>query len=455
MAKTPRQIALEVINRVHSAGSYANILLPKKLAESDLDARDKAFVTELTYGTLRAKGTLDWIIKQFSKQKITKIPDMILDLIRMSLYQIFYMDVPDHAAVNEAVVIAKKQFHPGIASFVNGLLRGIIREKDNIRWPDKASDPAMYVSIKYFHPLWMVKLWIDEFGFDETEALCEANNRPPRLTIRANTLKITPSVLAGSLAKKGWAVEPGRYVEEALYIKGEVKGGVRGGGDLSRTDEFKKGLFYVQDESSMLISHMLDPQPGDAVLDVAAAPGGKTTHIAQLMDNRGSIIAVDSNPNRINLMKQNLERLGINIVLLLNTDAGKLKNVIKQPVDRILVDAPCSGLGVLARRPDARWTKTPEQITELSKIQTDILVSIADFVKPGGVLVYSVCTITEQETQLAIERFLRTREDFNIDDLTPYLPESLRSDVNDGMIQLMPNRYGIDGLFVARLQRED
>lgn len=447
MTKTPRQIALEVINRVHTTGSYANILLPKKLARTDLDSRDKAFITELTYGTLRAKGTLDWIIKQFSKQKIAKIPDMVLDLVRMSVYQIFYMDVPDHAVVNEAASMAKNNFHIGIVSFINGLLRGIIRGKDSISWPNRTSDPAIYLSIIYFHPQWMVESWIDEFGFDEAEALCKANNRSSKLTIRVNKLKTTSKVLADSLQKKDWKVEPGQYADEALHIKG--------GGDISKTREFKEGLFYVQDESSMLASHVLSPQPDETILDVAAAPGGKTTHIAQLMDNHGNIIAVDANPNRINLLKQNLQRLGIKNVQLINADATKLKSVIRQPVDRILVDAPCSGLGVLARRPDARWNKTPEQIIELSNIQVDILTAVADLLKPGGVMVYSVCTLTERETSLAVERFLHIRQDYDIDNVSPFLFADIRDDVYNGMIQLMPNRHNVDGLFIARLKRRE
>jgi 16S rRNA (cytosine967-C5)-methyltransferase len=269
-------------------------------------------------------------------------------------------------------------------------------------------------------------MWINDFGFDRAESLCEADNRPPKLTIRANALKTTPEELSKSLANEGWAVEPGKYVAEALYIKG--------GGDISRTAEFKNGLVYVQDESSMIIARALEPQPGETILDVAAAPGGKTTHIAQIMRNKGKIIASDVNPNRINLMKQNIKRLGADIVTVVNADAKKLKNVVKQPVDRVLVDAPCSGLGVLARRPDARWNKTPEQIAELSNIQTDIMISVADLLKPGGVLIYSVCTITKQETHLSVERFLRERDDYHIEDISPYIPEALRSDVKEGMI---------------------
>lgn len=447
MPRAAREVALEVIHRVHKSGSYANLLLPKKLQESGLDTRDKAFVTELTYGTLRARGTLDWIIQQHSKQKIQKIPDLILDLLRMSVYQIFFMDVPDHASINESVNIAKKHFHPGIPKFVNGLLRGIARSKDSLPWPDKEQDPAKYISLRYFHPLWMVKTWIEDFGVGGAQALCEANNRPPKLTIRVNTLKTTPEELAASLREAGWEVAPGQYLPEALILKG--------GGDLTQLPQFKEGLFYVQDESSMITAHALDPQPGETIIDVAAAPGGKTTHMAQLMQNKGQIISVDINPNRVNLLKQNIQRLGITISLPLQADAMKLKAVIKKPVDRILADAPCSGLGVLSRRPDARWTKKPEQISELSQIQTDLLTAVADFVKPAGVMLYSVCTLSKQETRLVVERFLRIKEDFFIEDISPYLPEKIRPDVKEGMIQLMPSIHGIDGLFFARFRRLD
>jgi 16S rRNA (cytosine967-C5)-methyltransferase len=445
MPKAPREVALEVINRVHKTGSYANLLLSKKLQDSGLDIRDRALVTELTYGTLRAQGTLDWVIKQFSKQKLEKIPDLVLDLLRMSIYQIIYMDVPDHAAVNEAVEIAKRHFHPGIAKFINGLLRTIAREKEKLPWPDKDADPVRYIALRHSHPTWMVKLWVDEFGMAEAEALCEANNRVPRLTIRVNRLKTHPEILAETIKAAGWEVEEGLYLSEALSV--------RGGGDITRLKRFKEGHFYVQDESSMIIAHVVDPQPGETILDAAAAPGGKTTHLAELMQNKGQIIAVDANANRVNLMKQNFDRMGVTIALPIKADATKLKAVIKKPVDRVLLDAPCSGLGVLARRPDSRWAKKHEQISELSLLQTDMLVAVADFVKPGGVLVYSVCTLTRQETRLVVERFLRIREDFYVENVAPFLPERLRADIKDDMIQLLPHKHGIDGLFIARLRR--
>jgi 16S rRNA (cytosine967-C5)-methyltransferase len=447
MSNAPREIALEVINRVHKTGSYANLLLPKRLQESDLDVRDRAFVTELTYGTLRAKGTLDWVVKKFSSQKIDKIPDLVLDLLRMSIYQIIYMDVPDHAAVNEAVDIAKKNFHPGISKFVNGLLRSVSREKENLPWPDRDADPVKYIALKYFHPMWMVKSWIEEFGVADTEALCAANNRPPKMMIRVNILKTDPDALAQALKDAGWTVEAGSYLREALSV--------RGGGDITRLSQFKQGQFYVQDESSMIIAHVVDPQPGETVLDAAAAPGGKTTHMVELMKNKGQIISVDSNVNRVNLMKQNFSRMGASIALPIQADAKKINTVIKKPVDRALLDAPCSGLGVLARRPDSRWNKTQEQITELMSLQTDMLDAVAGAVKPGGVLVYSVCTLTRQETRLVVERLLRIREDFYVDDIAAYLPESLRADVKDDMIQLLPHKHGVDGLFIARLRRSE
>lgn len=445
MSKAPREIALEVINRVHKTGSYANLLLPKKLQESDLDVRDRAFVTELTYGTLRAKGTLDWVIKKFSSQKIDKIPDLVLDLLRMSIYQIIYLDVPDRAAVNEAVDIAKKNFHPGISKFVNGLLRSVARDKENLPWPDREADPVKYIALKYFHPMWIVKSWIEEFGVADTEALCAANNRAPKMMIRVNTLRTDPETLAQALTGAGWTVEAGSYLREALSL--------RGGGDITRPSQFKAGHFYVQDESSMIIAHVVDPQPGEIVLDAAAAPGGKTTHMVELMKNKGQVIAVDTNASRVDLMKQNFSRMGSSIALPLNADAKKINTVIKKPVDRALLDAPCSGLGVLARRPDSRWHKNPEQITELMSLQTDMLDAVAGVVKPGGVLVYSVCTMTRQETRLVVERFLRIREDFYIDAIAPYLPERLRADVKDDMLQLLPHKHGVDGLFIARLRR--
>jgi 16S rRNA (cytosine967-C5)-methyltransferase len=446
VSKTAREIALEVVNRVQRTAAYSNIVLSQKLKSSNLSRRDKAFVTELVNGTLRNLGTLDWIIKRFSNQRLDKIPDKVLDLLRLGTYQLVYLEnIPAHASVFETVAIAKKLFHRGIASFVNGLLRNIEREKNHLPWPSEEKDPIKYIVLRYSHPGWLVKMWVDEFGVAETKNLCQANNQPRDISIRVNYLKTTPDKLVESLTKKGWWVKKGHYLTEALIV-GDT-------GDISELAEFKAGYFSVQDEGSMIVSHIVSPKPTETILDACAAPGGKATHLAELLNNNGLVISMDINESRLKLVEQTARRLGTNIVVTVKADATQLSTIMRNPVHKILVDAPCTGLGVLARRPDARWRKTPEQIQELAKLQFKLLDSAAPFVKTGGALIYSVCTITKLESEEVIERFLREHPAFRLGDVTPYLPEELKKDVKEGMIQLLPHKHGTDGIFIARLER--
>jgi 16S rRNA (cytosine967-C5)-methyltransferase len=446
VSKTAREIALEVVNRVQRTAAYSNIVLSQKLKASNLSRRDKAFVTELVNGTLRNLGTLDWIIKKFSNQRLDKIPDKVLDLLRLGTYQIVYLkNIPAHATIFETVELAKKLFHRGIASFVNGLLRNIEREKDNLPWPSEKKDPIKYIVLRYGHPGWLIKMWVDELGIEETKNLCQANNQPRDLSIRVNRLKTTPDKLTKSLTKKGCWVGKGHYLTEALIV--------RNTGDISELAEFKAGYFSVQDEGSMIVSHVVSPQPTETILDTCAAPGGKATHLAELLNNNGLVISVDINEARLKLVEQTARRLGTNIVVTVKADATQLSTIMRNPVHKILVDAPCTGLGVLARRPDARWRKTPEQVQELAELQLRILDSAAPFVKTGGALIYSVCTITKLESEVVIERFLHKHPAFRLGDVTSYLPEELREDVREGMIQLLPHRHGTDGIFIARLER--
>ncbi|NLI11258.1 MAG: 16S rRNA (cytosine(967)-C(5))-methyltransferase RsmB, partial [Peptococcaceae bacterium] len=331
---------------------------------------------------------------------------------------------------------------------VNGVLRNISRRKAGIAYPPLAENPARHITLKYSHPLWLVERWLEEFGAEDTISLCQANNKPAPNTVRANTLRVTRRELAESLQEEGLTVRETALAPEGLKIEGFFS--------VGSLASFKQGLFQVQDESSMLAGRALAPAPGSAVLDACGAPGGKTTHLAQLMGNRGEILAVDVHPHKLELIRENSDRLGIAIIKTMAGDARKLHEGFTNYADFVLVDAPCSGLGVLRRRPDARWRKEAGQIAELVVLQAEILDAAARCVKPCGVLVYSTCTITREENLGQVESFLSRHPDFKLDDLTGLLPGELDYDssLSRGYVQILPGWHEMDGFFIARMRKK-
>ncbi|HDP69946.1 MAG TPA: 16S rRNA (cytosine(967)-C(5))-methyltransferase RsmB [Actinobacteria bacterium] len=444
MPKTARELALDIIYKVHKDKIYANHLLPEALRTKDLSSQDKFFVTELVCGALRMEGSIDWVLSNFSSKEMNKIPPKALDILRLGTYQLLYLDrVPSRAAVDESVKIAKKNFHQGIANFVNGILREISRNKSEIKFPKKDNEPVAHISLKHSHPEWLVRRWINEFGVEETEKLCMANNIRPQVKLRTNLLKITPRQLANMLNKRGVTTSQSTLLNEALIVDEAA--------NLTDTMEFKNGLFFIQDESSMMVSHIVNPQPGETVLDTCSSPGGKTTHLAEMMRNKGLIIAVDKQPMRLKLLEKSCARMGVEIVAIAQADATKLNEILSKPVDKVLVDAPCSGLGVLARKPDARWRKTPEQIVKLAKLQQNLLSSAKQFVKIGGRLVYSVCTISKEETLDIVDFFLDNSGEFELEDIGDRL--SVQFGEKKKWVQLLPHKHKTDGMFIASFVR--
>lgn len=448
LAEIPaREIALHVLKAVESEGAYANLALNRALEHHQPGKLDRAFATELAYGTLRVLNTLDWIISRFLHKPLGDQSVWIRNILRMGAYQIFYMDkVPAPAACNEAVELAKKYGTPGTARFVNGVLRNVVRRKDDIVFPSAEEDLVSHIALRYSHPTWLVERWLGEFGLEETTALCRANNATPRNTIRTNTLRTGRENLTKTLEQEGLTVRATRFAPEGLEISGFLS--------LRGLPSFEAGLFQIQDESSMLAGHALSPAAGDRVLDACSAPGGKTTHLAQLMQDRGVIRALDVHPHKLDFIRENCARLGITCVEVRCGDARELAGGPEDAADYVLVDAPCSGLGVLGRRPDARWRKEPAQVTALAELQGQILDGAARCVRPGGVLVYSTCTITPEENIEQVERFLQARPEFAWDDLRPFLPATLGdAELSRGYIQLLPHVHGTDGFFIARLRR--
>lgn len=441
-----RELALQVLVAVETRDAFANLALRSLLDRENPGRLDRAFATELVYGTLRSLNTLDWVLVQFLAKPLKKQTPVIRNILRMGVYQILYMDrVPDSAACNESANLARHHGHPGVVKFVNGVLRNIARRKNSISFPDSNEDPVKFIALKYSHPDWMVRRWLDMLGFEETVELCRANNQSAPITVRTNTLKITREELADRLRNEGLTVTPTLYAPEGIKLEG-----VYAPGDLNA---YKEGLMQVQDESSMLVAHALAPEPGAKVLDMASAPGGKTTHLAQIMGNEGKIVACDIYAHKLELVRDNYRRLGITIIETCEGDARELSRRFKDWADYVLLDAPCSGLGVLRRRPDARWRKNEGQIKELKSLQREMVDEAARCLVPGGVMVYSTCTLTEEENIDLIKKFLATHDDFQLMSLQGYLPAQL-GDLHKGYIQLLPHKHHTDGFFIARLQKK-
>jgi 16S rRNA (cytosine967-C5)-methyltransferase len=444
-----REIALKVLMSVEEEGSYANLCLNKILEKYRPGKLDRAFATELTYGTLRFQNTIDWILGQFVKKPLNTQTAAVRNILRLGVYQLMFLDkVPASAVCNESTEMAKRHGHPGEVKFVNGVLRSIARQSSEIRFPDLAGDPVAHISIKYSHPAWLVERWLNEFGPEETIMLCQSNNVPAPNTIRVNTLKITRKELIERLKNEGMKARETAGAPEGIVIEGFLS--------IGSMAAFREGLFQVQDESSMLAGRALAPEPGSVVIDPCSAPGGKATHIAQLMDNRGEIIAVDIHPHKLALIKENCARLGISMIKEITGDARMLPEELYNRADYVIVDAPCSGLGVLGRRPDARWRKEPGQIAELVKLQAEILESSARCVKDNGVMVYCTCTITREENLGQVEDFLSKHPEFTMEDLTALLPGNLDTEgtMSRGYLQILPHRHGMDGFFIARMRKK-
>ncbi len=443
----PRETALKIIYDITEKGAYSNIALNKNMASADLKGVDRAFITEMVYGVTKYKLTLDWFIEQFSSVKLKKISSWVLNILRLGAYQIMFMDkVPDSAACNESVNLSKKYGHQASSRFVNGVLRSLSRNKDSIKYPDSEKDTVRYLSVRYSHPEWMVKEWLSRFGKEFTETLLESNNKIPELTVRVNMLKTTRDQLMEQLKSSGLDVQPGLYCDEALILKGSS--------NIAGLEAFKNGMLQVQGESSMLAGRILDPKPGELVIDVCSAPGGKATHLAQLMKNKGTVIARDIHEHKIKLIEEAALRLGADMVRAEMYDATRLDDNYTGKADRVLADVPCTGFGIISKKPDIKWSRAEGDKKEILGLQKKILDISSSYVKPGGTLLYSTCTIEEDENSGMVKSFLERHKEFEMDDIADLLPAKLKKPGSQkGMLQLYPNIDGIDGFFIAKMRR--
>lgn len=441
-----RELALKILYQINEEGAYANLALDKALFSCvGLDTRDRGFITELVYGSVKYRGRLDYVLNQFAKTKVKKMDGWTRNILRMAAYQILQLDkVPHAAAVNEAVKLAKRYGH--VDKFVNAVLRNLLRGLDALSWPNREQDPVQYLAVQYSFPQWMAERFVEQYGLAQAEQLCAWYNQPAPLWIRTNTLKISRSDLKAQLEQAGLVVSESRYTPEGLRLETAV--------NLHQLDAFQQGLFTVQDESSMLVALAAEPAPGQRVLDVCSAPGGKTTHMAQLMKNSGQICACDIHQHRLKLVADNCKRLGIQNVELFLQDGTCLTQRWQQPFDVVLCDVPCSGLGVLGRRADARWSKDGADIAGLCQIQRQILEQAAQLVAPGGTLLYSTCTITPEENIQMVQQFLEQHPQFMLD-------ETLNDcwlhvdKAETGYVQFLPFVDDIDGFFIARMLRKE
>ncbi len=434
----PRGRAVDILHAAET-GVFTDGLLAR--ARNEFDSRDSAFITELVYGVLRNREHLDWAIDQFSKKSVAKTDAWTRTILRLGAYQILFLDrVPASAAVNTAVELAK--FHGKPPAYVNGLLRNLDRNRTSIPLPD---EPLRRLSVLYSHPAWLIRRWIARLGPERTEAVLRENNRPAPLVVRTNTLRTTRDALKASLEAEGARVCETPCSPAGLEIVSSP--------GLHALGAYAQGWFMVQDEAAQLVSMLLAPRPGDAVLDACAAPGGKATHVAELMKNEGLIVALESDPKRIERIRENTGRLGITIITPVVGDASSYR---EGTYDRILVDAPCSGLGVLRRHPDGRWTKSEKSIREKQALQRKILDTCSRLLKPGGALVYATCTTEPEENEEVISGFLGSiGNDFKVDDPRPFLPaQAARLVDNRNFFRTFPAEPGMDGFFGVRMVKK-
>lgn len=435
----PRRNALQVVTAVLEAGAYSNLALGQAL--KGMTKVDAAFTKQLVYGTLTHRLSIDYLLEQWLSTPLSKLRPAIRNLLRMGLYQVIYLEVPDYAAVNESVRMAHRVGHRGVAALVNAVLRRAVREKADLPWPQTPS-LAYNMSIRYSFPEWMIARWLQRFGEAETEMFCAAQNRQPGIDLRINSLRTCSSRMMQELADLGVGAEMNSLVANSLRVRGL---------SLPNIPPFEDGLITVQGAASTLVSQVLAPGAGQLVYDVCAAPGGKALHLAELMGDRGRLVAVDINERRLRLITAAARRMQIKSVETRCQDAAALHTLGWEQGDGVLVDAPCSGLGVIRRRPDIRWHRSPAAIADLAAEQLKILSSAAALVKPGGVLVYSVCSTEPEETTQVIGAFLQHNPHFQ-----PGLwPQGLRSvwqpAPKTGALFTYPQRHDLDGFYIARL----
>ena len=440
-----REIVLEVLLEITEHGMYSHIVLRDVLNKYQyLEKKERSFITRVTEGTLEHMMEIDYILDQFSKVKVKKMKPVIRNIMRSAVYQMKYMDsVPVSAACNEAVKLAVRKGFGSLRGFVNGVLRNVARNLDQIAYP---TEPRQRLSIQYSMPEWILNLWLKAYDSDIVEQMLQAFQRETPLTIRCNLRMVTPKQLKEHLEAEGVTVKVHPYLEYAFHISGFDY--------LGDLESFQNGEFSVQDISSMLVSELAGPKEGDYVIDVCAAPGGKSLHMAEKLNGSGHVEARDLTEYKVGLIQENIERTGLSNVEAVQQDALTFDETSVGKADIVPADLPCSGLGVLAKKTDLKYKATKEGADSLAKLQREMLKNVQAYVKDEGKLVYSTCTINPAENMDNVHWFLNEYPEFELIDIHGLLCEELQKDVKEnGCIQLLPGVHQSDGFFLACMKK--
>ena len=443
---TERELVLAILMEVTQQNVYSHLALNSVLEKYQyLEKKERAFITRVTEGTLEHMIELDYILNQFSKVKVNKMKPVIRNILRSAVYQLKYMDsVPDSAVCNEAVKLAVKKGFGTLRGFVNGVLRNVARGMDQVEYP-KEGIPRL--SVCYSMPEWILSLWEKSYDLATIETMLQAFQKEAPVTIRCNLAKTTPEELKRSLEQEGVTVISHPYLSYAFWIQGYDH--------LAELSSFQKGRFYVQDISSMLVGEIAAPNAGDRVIDVCAAPGGKALHIAEKLKGTGSVEARDLSPYKVGLIDENIERSGLTNIRAVQQDATMFDSDAEEAADLVIADLPCSGLGVLGKKTDLKYKATEQGTKELAELQKEILKNAAKYVRHGGVLIYSTCTINPAENMENVHWFLKEFPEFTMAPIADKLCPKLRKSVQEtGCLQLLPGIHDSDGFFIARFEKK-
>lgn len=439
--ESARGTAVKLLSRYESSDSFIDKLLEAELRRSELSPADKALVTELVNGCIRWQSRLDWVLTGFYHGEFTKCLPLVKNSMRIALYQMLFLSkIPPPAAINESVELVKRLKGDRHAGIVNGVLRNILRNIQNIRYPAKEENVVLYDSIVYAHPQWMVRRYHDRFGAQAAEQLLQANNQRPMLTLRVNTLVTDRASVERELTDAEIKYELSPVHEDSILINS-----LR---DIRNLPVFTEGRVSVQDASASLAIKLADPKPGMTVYDLCAAPGGKAVFAAELMKNQGRIVALEMYESKLRFIAENAERSQVSIIEPVHGDAREFQP--EHQADLVLVDAPCTGLGTVSKKPDVKWRRSLDDVRKMAAKQREILDHAAGMVKPGGVLVYSTCTIEPEENGEVVRWFLEQHPEFEVDPAEHYVAQDV---VLDGFVQTFPHRHRSDGAFAARLKR--
>ncbi|MFC1829778.1 16S rRNA (cytosine(967)-C(5))-methyltransferase RsmB [Thermodesulfobacteriota bacterium] len=450
MADEARKTALFILNTLDKQNKTLDAVLDEILgSDPPFSRRDRVFIHALVYGVLRWRGRLDWIINHLSRTRFSHIDPAVLNILRLGLFQIIYLSrVPDSAAVNTSVEMAKSLSAPWIVRYVNALLRNAVREHKNIPFPSMDKDPVAALAAAKSFPEWLIRRWMNRFGTEETLHLCDAINTIPPITVRTNRLKVTRNELLTALAADAGEIETTRYSPDGISFSNPKH-------PVPDMKSFQKGWFQVQDEAAQLATCLLNPGPGDTVLDACAGLGGKTGYIAQMMQDNGRLVAVDIREHKLRRLESEMKRMGITLVSTRVHDLNAQFSIDETEMfDRVLLDAPCSGLGVLRRNPDTKWSSSENELARHAQRQKKFLNNLAHLVKPSGSLVYTVCSTEPEETKTVVEFFLNKHPEFQVDKNPKGLPVDVRPSVHEtGFLLTFPHFNRMDGFFSVCLKR--